>query len=390
MGKKVAVFPCPENTASQVEISFYVKREKCGNRKKEADFLREQKKQKEMDEKTREELISIVAKLSAKNSSLSDAVTQMKVKLALYEDNVPDCGAEPKAKKSKKSTKKEKVFAKRKIAIKFSYEGTNYNGYQRSPLANRLATVEDHLFNVMLKCKMIDSIGQSDYIGAARTDKGVHAVNNVLSIVVNSNGTDSDEEERDFVSMMNRHLPRDIVVTAWAPVERDFSARFSCKSRSYTYVFETDGLDVGQMNEAARLLIGQHDYRNLSTAQLERQDTKRECFQARIEPISEGMAALKIEASGFLYHQIRLTMTLLALIGAGLEQPELIEHLLNVEKHPRRPGYKPAQPDGLVLTGCQFEGLEWRVNGRDLANARDKVGERQHTTRIQVWEKLSN
>ena len=58
---------------------------------------------------------------------------------------------EPKSKKAKKSTKKEKVFEKRKVAIKFSYEGTNYNGYQRSPLANGLATVEDHLFNAMLK-----------------------------------------------------------------------------------------------------------------------------------------------------------------------------------------------------------------------------------------------
>ena len=35
----------------------------------------------------------------------------------------------------------------------------------------------------MLKCKMIDSIGQSDYIAAGRTDKGVHAVNNVFSII---------------------------------------------------------------------------------------------------------------------------------------------------------------------------------------------------------------
>ena len=35
----------------------------------------------------------------------------------------------------------------------------------------------------MLKCKLIDSIGQSDYIAAGRTDKGVHAVNNVFSII---------------------------------------------------------------------------------------------------------------------------------------------------------------------------------------------------------------
>ena len=69
------------------------------------------------------------------------------VKLAEFETPTE----EPKSKKAKKSTKKEKVFEKRKVAIKFSYEGTNYNGYQRSPLANGLATVEDHLFNAMLK-----------------------------------------------------------------------------------------------------------------------------------------------------------------------------------------------------------------------------------------------
>ena len=140
---------------------------------------------------------------------------------------------------------------------------------------------------------MIDTIAESDYIGAARTDKGVHAVNNVLSIVVNSNLTKAEieeqktENERDFVSMMNRHLPHDIVVTSWAPVEMNFSARFSCKSRSYKYVFESAGLDLSRMNEAAGKLIGQYDYRNFSTAQLERQDTNRECFLAKVEPISE-------------------------------------------------------------------------------------------------------
>ena len=76
-------------------------------------------------------------------------------------------------------------------------------------------------------------------------------------------------------------------------------------------------------------------------------------------------------------------MTILALIGNGLEETQLVTQLLDVEKIPRRPGYKPAQPDGLVLTGCQFEGLQWIKNPRDLMNARDKVAERQHTTRIQ-------
>ena len=76
-----------------------------------------------MEEQTREELISTIEKLKAKNSSLSDAVTQMKVKLAKYDDEVQE---EPKPKRAKKMKKKEKVFHKRKIAIKFSYEGSEF------------------------------------------------------------------------------------------------------------------------------------------------------------------------------------------------------------------------------------------------------------------------
>ena len=67
----------------------------------------------------------------------------------------------------------------------------------------------------------------------------------------------------------------------------NFSARFSCKSRSYKYVFESAGLDLSKMNEAAGKLIGQFDFRNFSTAQLERQDTNRECFVAKVEPVNE-------------------------------------------------------------------------------------------------------
>merc|ERR1712156_1304500 len=110
--------------------------------------------------------------LSSKNSKLSDSVSQMKVRLAALGQSEND-QSEP-ARKRKKTQKPEKVFEKRKIAIRFSYDGTRFNGLQRSPLSNGLVTIEDLLFDSMLKCKMIDTIGESDYIAAGRTDKGVH------------------------------------------------------------------------------------------------------------------------------------------------------------------------------------------------------------------------
>ena len=96
-----------------------------------------------MEEKTREELIASIEKLKAKNSSLSDAVTQMKVKLAKYEDDGQDQD-EPKSKRTKKMKKKEKVFEKRKIAIKFSYEGND--------LSKTFVTPSDEIVLYLYKC----------------------------------------------------------------------------------------------------------------------------------------------------------------------------------------------------------------------------------------------
>jgi len=69
------------------------------------------------------------------------------------------------------------------------------------------------------------------------------------------------------------------------------------------------------MNEAARLLIGQHNFLNFCQAQLERQDTERICYDAKIDKIEDlpEMFVFSIRSSGFLYHQIRLTMTILGM-----------------------------------------------------------------------------
>jgi hypothetical protein len=83
---------------------------------------------------------------------------------------------EPPQKKKKKSQKGEKedgaqIFRKRKIALRFSYDGTKYNGLQRSPVPAGKVTIEDVIFDAMLRTKVVDDIGTADYIAGGRTDK---------------------------------------------------------------------------------------------------------------------------------------------------------------------------------------------------------------------------
>ena len=81
-----------------------------------------------------------------------------------------------------------------------------------------------------------------------------------------------------------------------------------------------------------------------------------------------------------------------ALIGNDLEDPNLISSLLNVEAHPRRPGFKPANPDGLVLIDCKFPDLKWITKEKDEINVTKKINDRLHQTYLQltVLEKIKS
>ena len=71
-------------------------------------------------------------------------------------------------------------------------------------------------------------------------------------------------EELEFCSLLNRNLPEDLQVTAWAPCPSlDFSARFDCDRRTYRYFFPRADMDIVRMEDAGQRLLGSHDFRNL-------------------------------------------------------------------------------------------------------------------------------
>ena len=69
---------------------------------------------------------------------------------------------------------------------------------------------------------------------------------------------------------------------------------------------------------------------------------------------NEKLAQLVIASSGFLYHQIRYTVTILLKIGVGLEKVELIDELLDIVTNPQRPQMHMASDAPLILTNCEF------------------------------------
>ncbi len=177
----------------------------------------------------------------------------------------------------------------------------------------------------------------------------------------------------DYVKILNRVLPAEIRILAWTPVNDEFDARFSCLTRTYKYYFPLSGLDIEKMRLAASKLIGTHDFRNFCKVDVGNNVNHfiRKVISFDVGIIApDGSAAANVVSNdkicevtvsgmAFLWHQVRCMVSVLFLVGLGLEQPDIVDELLDVAKHPMRPQYTMASEIPLVLYNCQFADINW-------------------------------
>lgn len=273
-------------------------------------------------------------------------------------------------------------YNSRHVALKVAYLGWDYQGFVVQEDTEK--TIEAALFDCLLKTRLIESRETSNYHRCGRTDKGVSAFGQVISIDLRTNllkgpgvkvregGTahlrqGETTTEIRYVHILNKVLPPEIRILAWAPVEESFSARFSCKKRTYKYCFPKGNLDLQLMSEAADKLVGEHDFRNLCKMDVGNGVTsfKRRILQTEVivlDSTENGstMCELTVVGQAFLWHQIRCIVAVLFLIAQGKEEPDILDDLLNVEKCPRKPQYSMASELPLMLFDCDFgDDLEW-------------------------------
>ncbi|XP_019854104.1 PREDICTED: tRNA pseudouridine(38/39) synthase-like isoform X2 [Amphimedon queenslandica] len=290
------------------------------------------------------------------------------------------------------ATKKSKIFDfkmwnKRHVAFKVLYLGWDYSGLALQDTTTE--TIEAKLFDALLKTKLIEDPSQSNYSRCGRTDKGVSAFGQVITLdvrtallegegVIVPEGSKAIERKGDkiielpYLNMLNRVLPKDIKLSAWAPVPPQFSARFNTMHRIYKYYFPMGSMDIELMREGARKFIGHHDFRNFckyDTNDLATQSIKfdRTILDIKIEPLDQNsvvsshqLYACTVTGLAFLRHQIRCMMSLLFLVGHKLEQPSIIDYMLDISQCPGKPQYGMAADFPLVLHDCVFQDIEWQ------------------------------
>lgn len=120
---------------------------------------------------------------------------------------------------------------KRKVAVMIGYSGTGYKGMQ---VNGDEPTIERDLFQAFIKAGAIskanaDDPRKSSLARCARTDKGVHAAGNVISLKLII-------EEEDIVDKINAELPEQIRIWGIQRTNNSFNCYQYCDSRYYEYL----------------------------------------------------------------------------------------------------------------------------------------------------------
>lgn len=246
-----------------------------------------------------------------------------------------------------------------RVKLIVAYDGTNYNGYQSQ--VNGTA-VQD-----VLEKAIADLFGrQIRTLGASRTDTGVHAAGNVAVFDV-----DSPIEPSRIAFALNARLPQDIRILDSEKVPDDFHPRFQRTVKTYEYHIlnrkfpdplrrNTElhyyyALDADAMDEAARMLMGEHDFASFAAAGYSSKTTVREIYDAHVTREGDRVT-FTITGTGFLYNMVRILAGTLIEIGAGKYAPEHMRTVLDARN--RKAAGPTAPAKGLVLLKIQYPDSE--------------------------------
>lgn len=243
-----------------------------------------------------------------------------------------------------------------RIALGVEYFGSGFHGWQ-SQLQG--GTVQDALEAALGEIAGLP-IG---VICAGRTDAGVHASHQVVHF-------DAPVERplTAWVRGVNSHLPEGIAVRWAQAVDPEFHARFSARGRRYRYLLlnrpQRPGLwagrvgwfhgplELGPMQEAARGLLGEHDFSAFRAAGCQAKTPVKTLWRADIRQ-QGSLFVFDFEASAFLHHMVRNLVGSLVYVGKGTQSPAWIDELLLAKD--RKQAAPTFSPDGLYFRGPIYE-----------------------------------
>lgn len=227
--------------------------------------------------------------------------------------------------------------AKQRLALVIEFDGGCFHGWQRQ---NNAFSVQEAIEQAIAK---IEGATSSPALATAgRTDTGVHATHMLIHADVDLHRWQTSPQA--YVHGINFHLVEGVMVHGVKAVSNAFHARFDCFERRYCYhiinqPFQSvlhrkrawwvaKPLDIDAMNQAACLLLGEHDFSSFRASGCQSKSSSRNLKHLHVRQVGAEIC-IDVAADAFLYHMVRNLAGSLVAVGKGRWQPEYIVEVLN-------------------------------------------------------------
>lgn len=260
----------------------------------------------------------------------------------------------------------------KRVMLKIAYDGTNYHGWQYQ---DNIDTIEGRIRDALHELTK----EVNDIIGGSRTDAGVHALSNIAVF-----DTESTIPGEKFSYALNVRLPEDIKVVLSKEVPLDFHPRHCDTVKTYEYRiynsefpnpqkrlyshFSYTNFDIDAMKEAAKYIIGEHDFTSFCTVGAQVDSKVRTVYSCEVICNicdKEGaLTALKesnfptrdiiirVSGNGFLYNMVRIIAGTLMEVGSGHIKAQDIPDIIKAMDRSKAGMTAPAC--GLTLMKYEF------------------------------------
>lgn len=222
-----------------------------------------------------------------------------------------------------------------KYKIIFSYDGSKYYGYAiQENEKNTIQEVVEKSISKILNAN-------TKIYASGRTDKGVHALNQVATF-----DCEKSLNMSRFKNSLNKMLPNDIFIKKVSKVNDDFNARFSAKSKTYLYVINSndynpflrnfeytiEGLNMKLMRQCASLFIGEHDFKNFTSKKEDQDNFVRTIYKISFKETKDNHILVEFKGNGFMKYMVRKLMGAIIEVGRGHISLDFVKNLLAENK----------------------------------------------------------
>jgi tRNA pseudouridine38-40 synthase len=241
------------------------------------------------------------------------------------------------------------------VKLVIEYDGTHYSGWQSQPNGVTIQALLEKALETYLGVK-------TKLYGSGRTDAGVHALGQAANFLY-----DGAIEPMRLLAGLNALTPDDIVIRAVERVADGFDARRDAKSRLYEYriwnrpwpsAFQRRfswhvpvELDTPAMEDAAAVLVGEHDFASFQATGCDAHHSLRTIFRS-VVAVENEFVTYTIEANAYLRHMVRNIVGTLVEIGRGTREAQSMGELLEARERPLAGPTAPAH--GLFLVSVNY------------------------------------